>query len=83
MKKSLNFLCLIGIFTDKIDCVRVKEVDFDPYLNDTLMADDGTDLSKSNLERPSIETDEEIENAFNTCLIELGSHIFNFETLSL
>ena len=62
----------------------MKEIDYDPAVDDTYLTDDGKDLKASNIEHAPIpDSADELHNAISTCVIELEDHIFNFEKLSL
>lgn len=75
MKSLITAILILGAQPTK-----VKEVDFDPSLDDTYLSDDGKDLRFSNIEHAPIpDSPDELQNAFSTCVIELEDHIFNFE----
>ena len=44
------------LFIAAINATKIKEIDFDPAVDDTYLADDGTDLRKSNAEYQSVDT---------------------------
>ena len=80
MKSTFKKAILLAL----VKSTKIKEVDFDPSLDDSYLTNEGKDLRKSNIEHAPIpDSADELQNSIPTCLIEIEDHIFNFEPLSL
>lgn len=72
---------MIGAISAKLEnLAQMKEVDFDPAVDDSKMTSNEKKLDKPKI-IPNI--DPSGKHAMSGCIIELGHNIFNLEQLSL